>query len=264
MTPPTLAFIGWAATAAVMTGLWGWHRRLQNAGVVDVGWVAAVGGLAVFYAAAGEGALARRVAIAAMMGAWSARLAWYLLFDRVLGRPEDGRYADLRARGSYAAAWQFFPSFQAQAILAVLFSFPAWIATMNRTPTLQPIEITAIGLWVVAVVGETVADRQLERFKAQPGNRGTTCRVGLWRYSRHPNYFFEWLVWVAYALFAMGSPWGWIAVACPLAMLYLLFRVTGIPATEAQAVRTRGDDYRKYQATTSAFVPWPPKGTSSR
>jgi steroid 5-alpha reductase family enzyme len=247
-----------------MAGLWVWHRRLQNAGVVDVGWAASVGGLAVFYAIVGDGALERRIAIAAMMGTWGARLAWYLLFDRVLGRPEDGRYADLRARGSFAAALHFFPFFQAQAILAVLFSFPAWIATMNPTPALQPIELVAIGLWMVALVGETVADRQLERFKAQPGNRGKTCRVGLWRYSRHPNYFFEWLVWVAYALFAMGSAWGWLAVACPLAMLYLLFRVTGIPATEAQAIRTRGNDYRQYQATTSAFVPWPPKGASSR
>jgi steroid 5-alpha reductase family enzyme len=247
-----------------MAGLWAWHRRLRNAGVVDVGWAASVGGLAVFYAVTGDGALVRRVAIAAMMGTWSARLAWYLLFDRVLGRPEDGRYADLRARGSYAAAWQFFPFFQAQALLAVLFSFPAWIAAMNRTPALQPIELAAMGVWFAALLGEITADRQLERFKAQPAHRGKTCRAGLWRYSRHPNYFFEWLIWVAFALFAMGSPYGWIAVACPLAMLYLLFRVTGIPATEAQALRTRGDDYQHYQATTSAFVPWPPKGNPSR
>ena len=83
---------------------------------------------------------------------------------------------------------------------------------------------------------------------------------GLWRYSRHPNYFFEWLMWVAYALFALGSRWGVLTVACPAAMLYLLFKVTGIPATEAQAVRTRGDDYREYQRTTSVFVPWFSRG----
>jgi steroid 5-alpha reductase family enzyme len=131
---------------------------------------------------------------------------------------------------------------------------------INRAPGLAAIEITAIALWTVALIGEAIADAQLERFKAQPSNRGRTCRIGLWRYSRHPNYFFEWLIWVAYALFALASPYGWIAIACPLVMLYLLFRVTGIPATEAQALRTRGEDYRQYQAATSAFVPWFPKG----
>ncbi|MGE3509911.1 MAG: DUF1295 domain-containing protein, partial [Vicinamibacterales bacterium] len=103
------------------------------------------------------------------------------------------------------------------------------------------------------------ADLQLRRFKASPRRGSRTCRDGLWRYSRHPNYFFEWLVWVAYALFAAASSWGFVAFACPVVMLYLLFRVTGIPATEAQALASRGDDYRDYQATTSAFVPWRPR-----
>ena len=83
--------------------------------------------------------------------------------------------------------------------------------------------------------------------------------MGLWRYSRHPNYFFEWLVWVAYCVFAWPSPWGWATIYCPLLMLFFLFRVTGIPMTEEQALRSRGDDYRDYQRTTSAFVPWFPK-----
>lgn len=260
VTPLLLPLIGWAGSAALMAMAWAWHLRIRNAGIVDVGWATSVGGLAVFYAAAANGAPARRWLIAAMMGLWGARLAWYLLHDRVLGRPEDGRYADLRARGSYAAALRFFPFFQAQAVLAVLLSYPAWVAAINPAPSLGWIEFAGAAVWLVAVIGESLADRQLERFKAQPANRGKTCRVGLWRYSRHPNYFFEWLVWVAYALVALGSPYGWIAIGCPVLIFYLLFRVTGIPATEAQAVRSRGDDYRQYQATTSPFVPWPPKG----
>jgi steroid 5-alpha reductase family enzyme len=247
-----------------MTVLWLWHRRLGNAGVVDVGWALSVGGAALVYGVLAGGDRARRLTIAAMFGVWSVRLAWYLLNDRVLGRPEDGRYADLRARGSYAAAADFFPFFQAQATIAVLLSYPAWIAAINTAPSFAGVELAAVALWVVALVGEAVADAQLERFKAQPANRGRTCRAGLWRYSRHPNYFFEWLIWVSYALFALASPYGWIALACPLVMLYLLFRVTGIPATEAQALRTRGDDYRRYQAVTSVFVPWFPKGSDAR
>jgi len=78
----------------------------------------------------------------------------------------------------------------------------------------------------------------------------------LWNYSRHPNYFFEWLIWVAFALFALGSPYGYLGLVSPLLMLFFLFRVTGIPATEAQALRTKGEDYKQYQQTTSAFVPW--------
>jgi steroid 5-alpha reductase family enzyme len=83
--------------------------------------------------------------------------------------------------------------------------------------------------------------------------------VGLWRYSRHPNYFFEWLIWVAFALFALGSPAGLWGLFSPALILYFVLRVTGIPATEAQAIRTRGEEYRRYQQTTSAFVPWFPR-----
>jgi steroid 5-alpha reductase family enzyme len=260
VTGTQLLLAGWAGAAALMAVLWLWHLRLRNAGIVDVGWAMSVAGLAVFYGWFGPGDPARRAILAAMMATWGARLAWYLLHDRVLGRPEDGRYADLRARGSYAASWNFFPFFQAQAIAAWLLAIPAWIAALDPTAPFGVVEASAAAIWVVALLGESIADRQLERFKAQPANRGRTCRIGLWRYSRHPNYFFEWLIWVAYALFASASPYGWIAIACPLLMLYLLFRVTGIPATEAQAIRTRGDDYRHYQATTNAFVPWFPRG----
>jgi steroid 5-alpha reductase family enzyme len=100
---------------------------------------------------------------------------------------------------------------------------------------------------------------QLNAFKANAANRGKTCRAGLWKYSRHPNYFFEWLIWVAFCLFAIDSKYGYLALFPPALMLYFLFRVTGIPATEAQALRTRGEDYRRYQETTSVFVPWFPR-----
>jgi steroid 5-alpha reductase family enzyme len=254
-----LALVGWGMAAALMAGLWLWHLRIGNAGVVDVGWAASLPLLAVTYALAAPGYPPRRWLIAGMLTVWGVRLAVYLLRDRVLGRPEDERYRDLRARRSPAAALAFFPFFQAQAVVAALLSAPALIAAFNPAPAIGALELAAVALWAAAFSGEVVADRQLGAFKARPGSRGRTCREGLWRYSRHPNYFFEWLVWVAYALFALASPWGWLALACPVLMLYLLFRVTGIPATEAQAVRSRGDDYRRYQATTSAFVPWPPR-----
>ena len=116
-----------------------------------------------------------------------------------------------------------------------------------------------MALWFVAVAGEALADAQLAAFKRNPANRGGVCAVGLWRYSRHPNYFFECLIWVSYALFAFGSPGGWLALIGPAAILYLLLRVTGIPLTEEQSLRSRGEAYRRYQETTSAFLPWFPK-----
>jgi steroid 5-alpha reductase family enzyme len=253
---PTLAASGWIVAAVVMAALWAWSVRLQNAGVVDVGWTGLVGGLAVCVAVAADGMPARRFAIGAMMGIWGARLAIFLLLDRVIGTPEDGRYVELReARGSRATRW-FFWFFQAQAVAALFFSLPALLASVNPTLDWHPLELAAIGLWVAALSGEAVADRQLLAFKKNPTNKGKTCQAGLWRYSRHPNYFFEFLIWVAFALFATASPWGWTAWLCPATLLYLLFKVTGIPATEAQALRTRGEAYRQYQQTTSAFVPW--------
>lgn len=250
---------GWLAAAVAMACLLIAGRALGNHGIVDVGWTYLVGTLGIAFAVAGPGAPSRRVAVAALFGVWAVRLGTYLLRDRVLGRPEDGRYTALRRQWGATADRRFFWFYQAQALAAVFFALPAIAPSMNPTPALGAVEWWAMGLWLVALAGETLADWQLVRFKADAAHRGTTCRAGLWHYSRHPNYFFEWLIWVALALFASASPTGAIAFLCPLAMLYLLFKVTGIPATEEQAVRSRGDDYRDYQSTTSAFVPWWPR-----
>jgi len=118
--------------------------------------------------------------------------------------------------------------------------------------------VAGVLVWVIAVAGEALADAQLARYRSVPANRGRTCRVGLWRASRHPNYFFEWLHWWSYVLLATGSPLWWATLIGPALMLYVLLKVTGIPATEAQAVLSR-PDYAEYQRTTSAFIPWFPK-----
>jgi steroid 5-alpha reductase family enzyme len=249
------AMAGLTAVSAVMTLLWLLQVRTRNAGVVDVGWSFAVGGLAVLFAVVSTGWSGRRMAIAVVMAIWSGRLGLYLLRDRVLRRPEDGRYADLRRQWGARANYRLFWFFQLQAVAGLFFALPAMLASLNPRPALTTLEASALVLWCVAFAGELVADRQLEMFKRHPASRGRTCQSGLWHYSRHPNYFFEWVMWVAYAVFAAASPWGFLALACPLVMLYLLFRVTGIPATEAQALRSRGDDYRRYQQTTNAFFP---------
>lgn len=246
-----------ALMLAVMAAVWALAVRIRNAGIVDVAWSLNFSLLAALYAGFASGHLPRRLLIAGMMTAWSLRLGLYL-HRRVMGQHplEDGRYRQLREAWGPRADRRFFWFFQAQGALALVLSLPVLLACMNPEPRIQPLEWAAVSLWLLAVVGEAVADAQLDRFRRDPANRGRTCQAGLWRTSRHPNYFFEWLAWVSFFLFASASPWGWTTVYAPLVMLYSILRVTGIPATEAQALRTRGDEYREYQRTTSAFVPW--------
>jgi steroid 5-alpha reductase family enzyme len=167
---------------------------------------------------------------------------------------EDARYQTLRRR--WPGPWRFLGFFELQAVLVVIFSLPFLLVSRNAEPAFAQVEIAGMVLALGALVGEAVADLQLQRFKRDPVNAGRVCDAGLWHYSRHPNYFFESLVWWGFFLASLGSPDGWTTIACPLLMLYFLFRVTGIPLTEEYALRSKGEAYREYQRTTSAFVPW--------
>lgn len=257
-----LPLAGWLALIVLFTALWFWQQKHRDAGIVDVGWAAGLGLLALLYAVAGEGHPMRRLLVGVMGGAWGFRLALHLLRDRIIGKPEDGRYQTLRRGWGRRAPLAFFIFFQAQGLLDVVLSLPFLLAAMNPAPAPGPLDLLAAGVWLVALTGETVADRQLAAWRAEPANRGRTCRVGLWRTSRHPNYFFEWIIWCAHALLAASAPHGWLALFAPLLILLFLFRVTGIPTTEAQALVSRGDDYRRYQAETSVFIPWFPRRVS--
>jgi steroid 5-alpha reductase family enzyme len=175
------------------------------------------------------------------------------------GQPEEGRYISLRASWGDRAPLYFLFFFEAQGILNVVLSLPFLLIALNSKSTLSPLEFAGAGLWLFAVNGEALADRQLKAFKADRLRKERVCRRGLWKYSRHPNYFFEWLIWCAYALMALSAPWGWLGCLSPLIILFLLLKVSGIPPTEKQALKSRGEEYRRYQATTSAFVPWFPK-----
>jgi len=251
----------WAGASLLMNLGWEWQRRHNNAGIVDVLWASALAAAAVWLAAMGTGAAMSRGVLGAIGGLWGIRLALHL-WRRVSREPEDGRYRYLRAH------WQgnqlkFFGFFQLQALLVALFALP--FAAVASNGAAKPTLWTVLGLltWLVSVAGEWLADRQLARFRCHPDNRGRTCRQGLWRYSRHPNYFFEWLHWVAYVPLAMGSDLEWLAVIGPLLMYVFLRWLSGIPFTEAQALRSRGEDYRLYQQQTPMFFPWFPKRQTS-
>lgn len=244
--------------AAVVLMAIGWEiqRRTRNAGLVDAIWAAAMGGAAVYYASVGSGCSFPRLLVAMLGGIWGARLCLHLL-ARILREEEDGRYAFLRRHWNDSQA-KFFGFFMLQAGFTAVFSLPFLVAASNACNQFDIWVAIGLVIWVGSLAGESLADRQLARFRANPANRGKTCREGLWRYSRHPNYFFEWLHWFAWVFFSIGSPWWWLSLAGPLLMGASLVWITGIPFTEAQSLRSRGDDYRRYQEETSMFFPWVP------
>lgn len=265
LPPLSLWVWGWALAALTMLAAWMRQRTTKNATSVDVVWTANLGLMAGLYALLGDGDPRRRTLLALLAGAWSLRLASHLWRTRVSvpTHGEDARYARLRAQWGSSAQRNFFWLYQGQALLDALLSLPFLLVACDPRAGFGAFEAAATLLLALSVAGETLADRQLARFKSDPTRRGRTCREGLWRYSRHPNYFFEWLAWCAFALLALGAPSGWLGLSAPALMLALLLKVTGVPPSEAQALRSRGDDYRDYQRTTSVFFPWlPGRGNS--
>lgn len=235
-------------------------RRMDNYGIVDIVWSYCFTGVAWFYAWAGPGANNRSVLLATLASAWSLRLGTHL-YRRVMSHhpEEDNRYQQLRLDWAGVFAPKMFGFFQLQAISVVLLSTPFLFPTRNTFPGLNLWEISGAVIVILALICEGLADSQLAAFRRKSVNKGKVCDVGLWRYSRHPNYFFEWCIWVGFFLFACGSAWGWISIIAPAAILHLLLNVTGVPMAEASSLKSKGDAFRAYQLTTNAFFPGPPK-----
>jgi steroid 5-alpha reductase family enzyme len=246
-----------AVSIVAMSATWWLQVRTRNAGYVDVAWAALMGAAALFYGAVGIGAATPRLLVAMLGGIWGFRLSLHLL-SRVLHEAEDGRYRYLREHWNGNQV-KLFGFFMAQALLTALFSIPFLVVASNPVAGLSIWSIAGILVWVLSLAGESVADMQLGAWRRNALNRGRTCRAGLWAWSRHPNYFFEWTHWFGYVLLAVGSPWWWLSLAGPILMGASLVWITGIPFTEAQALRSRGDDYRAYQQEVSVFVPWFPR-----
>ena len=236
--------------------LWLVSLRLKNAGLVDLGWVTGLVGTEWIYFWKAQGFGPRKFLIFLMVSLWGLRLAAHLAARLARDPSEDARYQKIREAWKTRLNLKFLFFFLFQGVLVVVLSLPFLIASIHEANTLSIFEGLGLGIWVIAISGEALADAQLKCFKSDPAHKPKVCQAGLWNYSRHPNYFFEWLVWVSFFIFALGSRGGWMGVISPALMLYLLLFVSGVPAAELQSLRSRGEAYREYQRTTSVFVPW--------
>lgn len=235
--------------------MWLVHLLLRNATVVDIGWGLGFIVLSAVYIELGQGFNLRNTVYFLMVLLWGMRIVFYL-FKRISSEnEEDKRYKKMRQNFGPMAWLKFLFIFEFQAALEMIIGIPFMIVSLDPSSGISALEILGCAVFAVALIGEALADEQLHAFKTNPIHKGKTCDVGLWYYSRHPNYFFEWLVWVGFFIFAMGSPMGWIAIISPLVMYGLLMYVSGVPLAEEQSLMSRGEEYRRYQAVTSVFFP---------
>jgi steroid 5-alpha reductase family enzyme len=253
-----------ASVIALFTLAWFWARACDNYSLVDAFWA---GGLAVsglfFLLATGPWNL-KKEGIALLFALWSLRLTWHLTYRIAKAHPEeDRRYQELRTAWKKNEALFSFLFFQAQALSVVLLTLPFFLVGRNPHSSWSVVEVAGCLLLLIGISGEAVADHQLASFKKHRHNYQVVCQKGLWNYSRHPNYFFEILIWISFYLIACGSPGGWMTFYAPATIILLLLKVTGIPPAEAASLRSKGEAYRAYQKTTSVLIPWSPKKSSS-
>jgi len=252
-----------AALSAVMTVAWKVQKISGNTGWIDVFWTFGLGAVAVIASlvpSAGGQPHPRQILVATLVALWSLRLGWHILVrTRAVG--DDPRYRQLITQWGADAARRMFWQLQKQATVSLVLALSIVLAARNPHPGLRLQDLLGLAILIGAVVGEAIADGQLRRFKANPASRNSVCDTGLWRWSRHPNYFFEWLCWLAYPLIAIDlsgyNAHGWLALLAPACMYWVLVYVSGIPPLEEHMLRSRGETFRAYQTRTRAFFPIP-------
>jgi len=249
-----------AVILAAMLALWFASVRLRDASIVDLFWGTGFA-ITAWTAALATGALEpsrpRALLALAAVTLWGLRLSWHL-FRRNVGHGEDRRYQAMRA-GHGERFWlvSLFTVFLLQGALVLLISLPLQAAISAPAAPLGPLDLVGLAVFAAGFLFEAVGDAQLRRFKADPASRGQVMDRGLWRYTRHPNYFGDALLWWGFGLLgvAAGAPW---TLVSPAVMTFLLLRVSGVAMLERD-IGDRRPGYRAYVARTSAFFPWFPK-----
>ncbi len=249
----------WLLCSLIQLVLWRVQERTRNAGIVDVGWAASFTAIAGLFGLTAATSRASYLPIGIVVVLWSTRLSSHLVARGAATGSEEGRYVALRQRWALRSSKRFFVFFQAQAALAAVLASAFIVPFVEEPWDGGGLRVLGVLVALTGLAGEAIADAQLARWKQDPVHRGKVCDTGLWKYSRHPNYFFEWCVWIGFAVYGLAYHGGWIALGGQALIFGTIFGVTGIPPTERQAVQSKGEAYREYQRRVSRFVPWPPK-----
>jgi steroid 5-alpha reductase family enzyme len=242
-----------------MTILWIASLILRNSSIVDIFWgVGFVMANWVYFVLTPEGFVARKWLISILVTIWGFRLSLYILW-RNWGKGEDFRYRKWREEAGGKWWWQsFFKVFVLQGVLLWMISAPLLAANIGATPAkLTVLDYVAIPLWAIGFFFEAVGDLQMARFRANPADKGTLMNRGVWRYTRHPNYFGDATQWWAYYLVALAAG-GFFTIFSPILMTTLLVRVSGVALLE-KTLKDEIPGYKEYVETTSAFIPWFPR-----
>jgi len=251
------------ALAILMAGAWLVQQRTGNSGWVDTIWTFSLGLVGVsgaLWPVAGASPNARQWLVAGLVAIWSLRLGVHIAV-RTAGITDDPRYAAFASEWGADSPRRMFVFLQNQGLGSIPLVFAIFVAARFPGDALGLQDYLGALILLAGIAGEALADAQLKSFRANPANKGQVCDIGLWRWSRHPNYFFEWFGWLAYPVIALSPnyAWGLATLLAPVFMCWILVYVTGIPPLEAQMLRSRGDRYRDYQSRTSRFFPLPPQ-----
>jgi steroid 5-alpha reductase family enzyme len=258
------ALVGIAVAMSVLMAMaWAVQQRTGNSGWVDTIWTFSVGFVGAAFAlwpVWTDDLSARQWLVAAMSALWALRLGLHIA-ARTTGIEDDPRYADYAREWGSDAPKKMFIFLQQQGAGSIPLVFAIFVAAHAPVPELRLQDYLGVVILLIAIAGEATADAQLKRFRHDPANKGKVCDTGLWAWSRHPNYFFEWFGWLAYPMIAIttGYVWGFAAILAPVFMFWILNYVTGVPPLEKQMERSRGAAWRAYEARTSRFFPIPPK-----
>jgi steroid 5-alpha reductase family enzyme len=235
--------------------VWAISLRLRNVSIVDSAW-SLLFALAAFTYASSVGGNPRLVLVLALVSVWALRLSVYITW-RNWGHAEDARYQEIRARNQPNFEFKsLYLVFLLQALLAWIISLPL-LGSLSSSAPLNVFDVAGGVLWVTGMIFEAGGDWQLARFKANPANKGAVMDRGLWRYTRHPNYFGDFCVWWGFYLIAVGCG-AWWSVPGPLLMSLLLMRVSGVSLLEKD-IGKRRPKYADYMRRTNAFFPGMPK-----
>ena len=243
--------------------LWLVYLRVGNASLADVAFCVGFGFVVIVCGMEGEGSRWRRILVVSMRSPYACRLGWHLWRSRIWRKTEDPRYQTVRAVLGRWDSVGFLGYFVLQVPACLFFgALLCWVMT-NPHSTVRGWDLLGLGIFLLAYYGESLADEQLEQFRSDPTNQGKVLQTGLWRFSRHPNYFFEIVGWCAYLPLAVGLPGAWLAIVWALLMMSSLLWVTGVPLAESQAMSSRGEAYRLYQHATNKLFPWVPRRNRS-